>query len=56
MEDARREFEFYRRTIQNLCDRMQAASHHAQQEGVQRAQVVLSRIAVKVASKRAKGR
>ena len=56
MEDARREFEFYRRTILNLCDRMQAASHHAQQEGVQRAQVVLSRIAVKVASRRTKGR
>ncbi|MFP6762832.1 MAG: hypothetical protein VB858_04420 [Planctomycetaceae bacterium] len=56
MEEARREFEYYRRTIQNLCDRMQAVSHHAQQEGAQRAQVVLSRIAVKVASKRAKGR
>lgn len=56
MEEARGEFEFHRRTIQNLCDRMQSAYHHAQQEGIQRAQVVLSRIAVKVASKRAKGR
>jgi hypothetical protein len=56
MDEARGEFEYHRRTIQNLCDRMQSAYHHAQQEGIQRAQVVLSRIAVKVASKRAKGR
>ena len=54
MEQAQREFEYYRRTIQNLCDRMMAAYHHAQQEGVQRAQVVLSRMAVKVAAAKAK--
>lgn len=56
MEEARGEFEYYRRTIQNLCDRMQAAYHHAQHEGITKAQNVLSRIAIKVAAKKAKGR
>lgn len=56
MAEARSEFEYYRRTIQNLCDRMQAACHHAQHEGITKAQNVLSRIAVKVSAKKAKGR
>lgn len=56
MKEARDEFEYYRRTIQNLCDRMQAAYHHAQHEGINKAQVVLSRISMKVASQKAKGR
>jgi hypothetical protein len=50
MEAARQEFEIYRSTMQNLVSRMQAAYHHARQEGEVRANQVLSRIASKVAS------
>ncbi|MGZ0171525.1 MAG: hypothetical protein ACKVHE_18415 [Planctomycetales bacterium] len=50
MESARQEFEIYRSTMQNLVSRMQAAYHHARQEGEVRAQQVLNRIATKVAS------
>lgn len=50
IESARQEFEIYRSTMQNLVSRMQAAYHHARQEGEVRANQVLSRIASKVAS------
>jgi hypothetical protein len=50
MESARLEFEVYRSSMQNLVSRMQAAYHHARQEGEVRAQQVLNRIATKVAS------
>lgn len=56
MAGAQSEFEYYRRTVQNLCDRMQGVYHHAQHEGITKAQNVLSRIAIKVAAKKAKGR
>jgi len=51
MESARKEFEVYRSTMQNLVSRMQSAYHHGRQEGEVRANQVLSRIASKVASK-----
>jgi hypothetical protein len=54
MAEARSEFEYFRRTLQNLADRMQSAYHHAQMEGVQRAQVVLTRIQGKVAAGKSK--
>jgi hypothetical protein len=50
MESARKEFEIYRSTMQNLVSRMQSAYHQARQEGEVRANQVLSRIASKVAS------
>jgi hypothetical protein len=54
MLEARSEFEFFRRNMQNLAERMQAAYHLAQMDGVQRAQAVLSRIAGKVESGKSK--
>ena len=54
MAEACTEFEYFRRTLQNLCDRMQSVYNLAQMEGIQRAQSVLSRIAGKVASGKSK--
>jgi hypothetical protein len=54
MEQAERDFDAYRKTIQTLLNAMNAVQSAAAQDGERRAQVVLARIATKVRSARSK--
>lgn len=54
MEQAAREFEMHRKTMQHLLANMQTALSQAATDGEKRAQAVLSRIAAKVRTQRAK--
>ncbi len=54
LEQVRQEFEAHRKTLQTLVNNMRATHSSAGQDGERRAQQVLSRIAAKTASARAK--
>ena len=54
LAQAEREFEFHRKSLQTLLNNMNAAHSAAVQDGERRAQQVLTRIAAKVRTARAK--
>jgi hypothetical protein len=54
MEQSAREFEMHRKTMQHLLANMQTALAQAATDGEKRAQMVLSRIAARVRTQRAK--
>jgi len=54
LEQAEREFEIYRKTLQTLLNNMTAANGAAVQDAERRAQLILTRIASKLRNARAK--